>query len=78
VYVYNVFMLSCVEAAALRRPGHSSKECYRLCKKDDGTEEEARAQQRAVEPLMNLCSILKVDFVYALPVCLKFKDISHQ
>jgi hypothetical protein len=29
-------------------------ESYRLCKKKDyETEEEARAQQRAVEPLMN-------------------------
>jgi hypothetical protein len=26
---------------------------YRLCKEDHETEEEARAQQRAVEPLMN-------------------------
>jgi hypothetical protein len=32
---------------------HSSKESYRLCKKDYETEEEARAQQRVVEPLMN-------------------------
>jgi hypothetical protein len=30
-----------------------SKESYRLYKKDYKTEEEARAQQRAVEPLMN-------------------------
>jgi hypothetical protein len=37
----------------LRRVDHSSKESYRLCKKGNGTEEEARAQQRAVEPLMN-------------------------
>jgi hypothetical protein len=28
-------------------------ESYRLCKKDYETEEEAKAQQRAVEPLMN-------------------------
>jgi hypothetical protein len=53
VYVYSVFVLSCVYAAALRRADHSSKESYRLCKKDYETEEEARAHQRAVEPLMN-------------------------
>jgi hypothetical protein len=29
------------------------QESYRLCKKAYETEEEARAQQRAVEPLMN-------------------------
>jgi hypothetical protein len=34
-------------------PSHSSKEPYRLFKKDYETEEEARAQQMAVEPLMN-------------------------
>jgi hypothetical protein len=32
---------------------HSSKESYRLCKKDYETEEEARVQQTAVEPLLN-------------------------
>jgi hypothetical protein len=37
----------------LRRGDHSSKESYRLCKKDYETEEEAGAQQRAVEPVMN-------------------------
>jgi hypothetical protein len=43
----------CGQVAALRRADHSPKESYRLCKKDYETEEETRAQQRAVEPLMN-------------------------
>jgi TolB-like protein len=37
----------------LLRTDHSSKESYHLCKKDYETEEEARAQKIAVEPLMN-------------------------
>jgi hypothetical protein len=37
----------------LRRADHSSKESYRLCKRDYETAEETRAQQRAVEQLMN-------------------------
>jgi hypothetical protein len=49
VCVYFVFVLSCV-----RRADHSSKESYRLCKVDYDTEEEARALQRVVEPLMNV------------------------
>jgi hypothetical protein len=48
-----VFVLSCVQVAALRRADHSSKESYRLFKKDYKIEEEARAQQSAVEQLMN-------------------------
>jgi hypothetical protein len=48
-----VFVLSCVQVAALRQADHSSKESYRLCKNDYETEEEAKAQQRAVELLMN-------------------------
>jgi hypothetical protein len=43
VCVYSVFVLSCVQVAAFRRADHSSKESYRLCKNDYGTEEEARA-----------------------------------
>jgi hypothetical protein len=53
VYVYSVFVLSCAKVAAMQRADHSSEESYRLCKKDYETEEEARAQQRAVKPLMN-------------------------
>jgi hypothetical protein len=53
VRVYSVFVFSCVWVAGLRRANHSSKVFYHLCKNDYGTEEEARALQRAVEPLMN-------------------------
>jgi hypothetical protein len=53
VCVYSVFVLSCVQVAALRLADHSSIESFCLRKKDYETEEEARAQQRAVEPLMN-------------------------
>jgi hypothetical protein len=53
VRVYSVFVLPCVFVAALRRADHSSAESYRLCKKDYETEEDARAQQRTVETLMN-------------------------
>jgi hypothetical protein len=37
----------------LLRADHLSKESYRLYKEDYKTEEESRAQQRAVEPLLN-------------------------
>jgi hypothetical protein len=52
VCVYFLFVLSCVQVA-LRRADHSSKKSYHLYKKDYETEGEARAQQRAVEPLVN-------------------------
>jgi hypothetical protein len=53
VCVYSVFMLFCVYVAILRRADHSSKESYCLCINDYETEEKARAQQRAIEPLLN-------------------------
>jgi hypothetical protein len=62
VYVYSVFVLSCVWVAVLRRADPPSKESYRLCTKlciglQNWKKETAKAQQRAVEPLMNeLCS----------------------
>jgi hypothetical protein len=45
--------------AALRWADHSSKESTVCTKKDYETEEEARARQRAVEPLMNKLKDLK-------------------
>jgi hypothetical protein len=48
-----VFVLFCASVEALRRADHSSKESHRLCKKYYETEEDAREQLRAVEPLMN-------------------------
>jgi hypothetical protein len=33
VYVYSVFVLSCVQVAALRGADHSSQGSYRLCNK---------------------------------------------
>jgi hypothetical protein len=47
--VYSVFVLSCVQVAALRRDDPPSKQSYRLFKKDQGTEKAAKAQQRALE-----------------------------
>jgi hypothetical protein len=47
-----VYSVSCA-VAVLRRADPASKDVYRLCKKDYETEDESRAQQRIVEPLMN-------------------------
>jgi hypothetical protein len=70
--VYAIILCLCcpvVYVAALRQVDNSSKESYRLCKKDYETEEEAKAQQRAVESLMNdwknewiLISLMRVSF----------------
>jgi hypothetical protein len=50
VRAHSGFVLSCTQVAALRRADPSSKESYRLCKEDCESEEEASAQQTAVEP----------------------------
>jgi hypothetical protein len=50
VYVFSVFVLFCVQVAALWRADPPSKEFRILCKKDYEIEEEARAQPRPVEP----------------------------
>jgi hypothetical protein len=49
----------------LRRSHPSSKESFRLCEKDYETEEQARAQQGPVEPLMNEINEYKfLDYIY--------------
>jgi hypothetical protein len=48
VYVYSVFVLSCVQVTALRQDDPLSKESYRLCN-DQETEKATEAQQRAVD-----------------------------
>jgi hypothetical protein len=53
VFAFILFVLFCVYEEALRWADPPCKESCRLCKKDYETEEEARAQQRAVEPVMN-------------------------
>jgi hypothetical protein len=54
VCVYSLFVLTCVQVAALRRTDHSSKESYRLCKKDYATEEETGPNKsyRAIDEWM--------------------------
>jgi hypothetical protein len=42
-----------VQVSALPRADHSSKEPYLPSKNDYETEEEARAKEKAVQPLMN-------------------------
>jgi hypothetical protein len=49
VCVYPVFVLSCLQVAALRRADPPFKESYRLCKTQE-TGKTAKVQQRAVEP----------------------------
>jgi hypothetical protein len=56
VCVYSVFVLSCVQVAALRQADHSSKESYRLCKKDYESEERDQGPTRgcrAIDEWMN-------------------------
>jgi hypothetical protein len=46
--VYSVFVLFCVQVAALRRTDPPSKESCQLCVNEE-TEKAAKVQQRAVE-----------------------------
>jgi hypothetical protein len=48
VCFYSVFVLSCVQVAALRRADFLFKESYRLCKRSRNCQA-AKTQQRAVE-----------------------------
>jgi hypothetical protein len=56
----------------LRRADPPSKESYRLCKKDYETEEEPRAQQRAVVSLMNE----RMNFVLLFVHCTKCVQVT--
>jgi hypothetical protein len=59
----------------LRRADHWSKESYRLCKKDYETEEEARAQQRAVNRTQGIDDFVCVYSVFVLScVCSGFYE----
>jgi hypothetical protein len=58
VRLFCVCRVLCV-VAALRHAEHLSKESHCLCKKENEIEEETRAQQRAVEILMNeICLVM--------------------
>jgi hypothetical protein len=57
VCVYSVFVLSCVQIAALRWAAPLSKESYRLCKNQE-PEKSAKVEQRAVEPQMNFAVLV--------------------
>jgi hypothetical protein len=46
VSVYSIFVLSCVQATALRRADPPSIESYRMCNKAEETERAAKVQQR--------------------------------
>jgi hypothetical protein len=53
VCIYSVFVLSCVQVAALRWADPPSKESYRLYKEDHGTEKAAKVLQGVVESWMD-------------------------
>jgi hypothetical protein len=50
VCVYSVFVLSCVQVAALRQADPPSKESYRRCEKIKKKKKQPRSNKRAVEP----------------------------
>jgi hypothetical protein len=48
VCIYSVFVLSCLQVAALRRIDPPSKESYRLCKRDQESEKERPRPNKGV------------------------------
>jgi hypothetical protein len=62
VCVYSVFFVVLCVGSGLAFADHWSKESYHLCKKYYETEEEARAQQSAVKPLLNESTKMHLNF----------------
>jgi hypothetical protein len=61
--------------SSLRRADHSTKMSYRLCKINYGTEEEARAQKRAVDTLTNERNVCIEVFIAVILKSSVFWDI---
>jgi hypothetical protein len=75
VRLFCVCVVLCV-GSGLATADHSSKESYRLHKEDHETEEEARTQQRSVEPLMFEMNEFE-ETVLIFAKCTRFQMFQH-